>query len=467
MAATPTPFVWNFNREFGSDVNAHVGGTVHYFDENAQELFLNAGLKTRTTTPVNGHWRDYALSDPSEFIDTLANTRLVLDHPSNGILYGATTDGYSLTFLRYVYSLDLSAIVDSWSWKSQSDSYVAQFSADILNIGSDFFTEETTLFQPGAKIRLRVRFGDSQPLWIGVAYLDEVNFDLTSETVDMTGRNSIGYFLKDQTFDDQNAYTGLSHVIAGTILTYAGLPNHSIQEGSGTQPFTFKPENSLLDGLQEMFSYYTTASQAWTMFETSEGCVCIGYEDWLAKIQPNTYYQFKEESDVFKRKTSKLVDGSYTSIRVTGKGANDADLAPVTIAVTNFPNWVLGTHRTKHLTAPDGMTQEKMQAWAENQANALRYVGIKEDFTSPFRPQLLVGDIAETVSDGVGTSLGIITEVEQSFSKQNGFTTNFSVDSGGISTDGANYNIYTRVANVNGYNRRQRIIDLVRLVSGK
>ena len=128
MPTTPTPFVWSFNRQFGSDVNAHVGGTVHYFDENAQELFLNAGLKTRTTTPVNGHWREYDLSaEPSEFIDTKANIRLVLDHPVNGIVYGATTDGETLTFLRYVYNMDLSKVVDSWSWKTQSDSHVAQF----------------------------------------------------------------------------------------------------------------------------------------------------------------------------------------------------------------------------------------------------------------------------------------------------------------------------------------------------
>lgn len=115
----------------------------------------------------------------------------------------------------------------------------------------------------------------------------------------------------------------------------------------------------------------------------------------------------------------------------------------------------------------DRVTPEKLQAWAQNQANALQYVGIKEDFTSPFRPQLLVGDIAETVADNVGTKLGIITEVEQSFSKRDGFRTTFSVDSGGIYTDGNNYNVYTRVANINGYNRRQRIVDLVRLVSGK
>ena len=468
MATTPTPFVWEFNREFGNDTNAHVGGTLHYFDENAQELFLNAGLKTRTTTPVNGHWREYDLSpEPSEFIDTKTNTRLVLDHPSNGIVYGATTDGGTLTFIRYVYNMDLSKVIDSWSWKTQSDSYVAQLSANILNVGSDFFTETTSLFQPGAKLRLRVRFGDSQPFWIGVAYLDEVNFDVMSDVVDLTGRNSIGYFLKDQTFDEQYAYTGLSHVIAGTILTYAGITNHVIQEGSGDAAFKFKPETTLLDGLQEMSSYYTTAANAWTMLETSDGCVCIGYEDWLTTIEPNSIYQFKEEHDIFKRKTSKMIDGSYTSIRVTGKGTDDKDLTPVTLPVNNFPNWTLGTHRTKHLTAPDGLTQEKLQAWAQNQANALQYVGIKEDFTSPFRPQLLVGDIAETVADNVGTKLGIITEVEQSFSKRDGFRTTFSVDSGGIYTDGSNYNVYTRIANINGYNRRQRIVDLVRLVSGK
>jgi hypothetical protein len=98
---------------------------------------------------------------------------------------------------------------------------------------------------------------------------------------------------------------------------------------------------------------------------------------------------------------------------------------------------------------------------------AYQYVGIGEDFTGPFRPQLLVGDVASVVNGTVGTNLGIITEVKHSFSRKNGFTTDFSVDSGGVVTDGGNYKVYSRAAELHGFNRKQRIMDLVRYASRK
>ena len=113
-------------------------------------------------------------------------------------------------------------------------------------------------------------------------------------------------------------------------------------------------------------------------------------------------------------------DSSYVRIRATGKykDENDDDVAltPVTVDVNNFPYWSLGSHRTKHLTAPDGLTQAGLQEWAEAQAEKYQYIGIGEDFTGPFRPQLIVGDVAEVIEDNVGTALGLITEVRQVFS---------------------------------------------------
>ena len=73
--------------------------------------------------------------------------------------------------------------------------------------------------------------------------------------------------------------------------------------------------------------------------------------------------------------------------------------------------------------------------------------------------------MAEVVEGEEGTSLGLITEVRQVFSRKDGFKTEFSVDSGGVVTDGANYVVYSRAAEVSGFNRRQRVIDLVRFIS--
>ena len=115
MAATTNPLVWSFSRALTVMDGANVGGVAHYYDETAQDIFvLSGGMYTRLTTPTDGRWRENDLSTPSQSIEADAYTRLDLDHPSNGVLYGAATDGSSLTFLRYVYAMDISAIVNSW-----------------------------------------------------------------------------------------------------------------------------------------------------------------------------------------------------------------------------------------------------------------------------------------------------------------------------------------------------------------
>jgi len=376
MAASTAPLVWDFYRDIGTDTDVKVGGVVHYYDEVAQTLFLNGGLKTRTETVPYGHWEVSVLSDPSTFVNQNPYTALGLDHPCNGILYGVAIEGTKLVFLRYVYAMDLAPILDSWSWTTQTDNAISQFSANVQNIGPDVFGDQVTLFQPGARITLAIKMGDSEAYPIGVARLDECSYEVNGELVPLSGRNSIGYLLKDQTFDNVYEYTGTSNAVVKAILDYAGVTKYSLQPAVGSMAHKFKPEMTLLEGLQQMISYFTGSSLVWAMAELADGTVCVGYENWISAVQPNSYYSFYAHHDVFRRKTSKMSDGCYTAIRVTGKNASDVDLTPVMVDITNFPYWALGKHRTKHIKAPDGFTQAELQVFAEMQAAAYQYVGI-------------------------------------------------------------------------------------------
>lgn len=462
--------VWDFYREVSGA--SEVGAVEHYYDEESQSLYLNAtgGLATQVAEVDNGHWVD-SIPGNERIITDDTFEAIRLDHPSNGVLYFAATDGSSLTFLRYVYGMELSNLMESWSYMAQSDNAIAQFSGAVQNVGPDIFTFDATLFQPGARIILNVMMGNSQGYPIGVSWLDECNYDIASETVDISGRNSIGYFLKDQTFDDETTWEDGASTTAEAIFAYGGITKRQVQPSTHVAKFIFEPSDTLLDGINMMSSYYNSKTQLWKLLELPDGTVCLGYENWLATFMPNTIYSFNESSDVFKRKTNKLSDSSFTSIRATGsyRDVDDEEVAliPVTVQVNNFPYWALGAHRTKHLTAPNGLTQEGLQEWAEAQAEKYQYIGIGEEFVGPFRPQLIVGDIAEVVNGEEGTSLGLITDVRQVFSRKDGFKTEFSVDSGGVVTDGANYVIYSRAAEVSGFNRRQRVVDLVRFIAKK
>ena len=90
------------------------------------------------------------------------------------------TDGTDLTFLRYIYAMDLSYLMDSWSWSSQIDNAISQFSASVQNVGTDIFTNDTTLFQPGARITVAITMGKSAPYPIGVAWLDECKYNISA-----------------------------------------------------------------------------------------------------------------------------------------------------------------------------------------------------------------------------------------------------------------------------------------------
>lgn len=465
MPTTNQPLIWDYYRKI--DEASSLGGVVHYYDEWSQTIFLNNGLKTRLAEVPEGHWAESELNNIPIEINNQNYENLRFDHPSNGILYGITNNGNKLIYLRYIYGMDLSNYMSSWSWMSQTDNAISQFSGSVQNLGPDIFTTDLTLFQPGARIILKTMIGKSAPYPIGVAWLDECGYDILEDTVDITGRNSIGYFLKDQTFDDNNEWQQQASVTCKSILIYSGVKKYIVQTNTHVHKFEFDPSDTLLEGLEEICSYYNTKTQDWKIVELADGTICIGFEDWLSNHLPNTHYTFDEGEDIFKRKTTKLSDSSYTSLRVTGKGLDKKDLVPVTVSINNFQFWSLGAHRTQHLKAPDGLTQGGLQEWAETQAEKYQYIGIGEDFVGPFKPQLVVGDIAEVEQDGQGVALGVINEIRHSFSREDGFRTEFAVDSGGVVTDGSGYTIYSRAAEVSGFNRRQRIIDVVRYIAKK
>lgn len=469
MATTTAPLVWSFNRALTVMDGANVGGVAHFYDETAQDIFtLSGGMYTRLTTPTDGHWRDNELSSPSQAIDSTVYSRLDLDHPVNGTLYFAAIVGGQLRFMRYVYAADISNICDSVTHTQQIDNPVTQITANIKNVDNDWFDSEATLFNPGARMTLGVSYGSGAVYPLGVAYLDDCTHDPQSATVPVSGQNAIGFYLKTGTFgSDAGTYTGDYDTLMKRIMGWAGVRKYNIMDGSGNVNLVAKASDTFLSAIDHFHNVtYYNASLPMAIRETADGTVVAGYCSWLDTYLPPSYYTFSVGKEVFKRKTKKTADAAYSGVYVTGKAADNTDLAPVQVAVNNYAFWYLPSHKYKHITAPATInTQAALQWYAEKQAEALQYVGIGEEFTSPLRPQLLVGDVAELDNDGTGVTLGIITEVRHAMGA-NGFTTMFSVDSGGVvtTTDG---NIRTTASAAYGFNRRQRITDVIAKIAGR
>lgn len=461
MAASTRPLVWDFYRAVGSA--SGLGGTVEYYEESGQSIWLDAnGMATETTTVEDGHWDGTTWSEDIAILPD-DHGALSLDHPSNGVLYGAALRGGQLWFYRYVYAMDIGDLVRSGSWKASNDSAISQLSMQLANISNDLFSVETTLFQPGARLSLAVVMGDSAPYDIGVAHLDEVTFDPLSETVSLSGRNQTGYYLKDQTFGANNAWPGTGKTAVEDILKFAGIKKYSVGPSTAKWTWTFDAKKTILGGLEEIGAWFA----GWEVRELPDGLVVVGYPAWIAaNYQATGYYQLNVGREVTRRRTRKSADAAYCQVYVTGKGQDGAELTPAVADVDNFAFWALPAHKIYYDTAPNGLTQEELQSYADDLAERLQYVGMVDSFTLPFmQPQLLIGDVVQVYQTGdtEAVSLGTITSLTHTFGKA-GFSTAFTVDSGGAVSEDAGAAL-TRTRALGGYTRTQNVLDFVKNVA--
>lgn len=570
MATTPQPLVWDFYREVSSAGNT--GSVIHYYDEEYQSLYLHSGLASKVSKAELGHW-EQSTQGSEDILQTYSYNVSAFDHPANGTVYGTAIDpsDNTLYFLMYEYYKEISNFVSDGSWTMQVDNAINQLDLSVINADADWFTKNTTLFQPGGRIELGFSFGDSASYPIGIAWIDDVEYDILSDTVSVSGRNSIGFFLNDQTFDDRTEFSGSVSSVVEEVLKFFGLESYEIQTTgiggtytvqagdtlssiaeahettvdaivsannlteSGTTTYVVKsgdtlgsiatrfsttiaalvqrnnitnpdlilvgqvinidgsaaiietgqvllipntnlelePSDTGMDGIEklaEQLSDDLSEDKHWAIEETPDGTIVAGYEAFRADYLPKGNYIFDGDHEVFKRSTTKCVDGAYTHVYVTGTSPQtendertdeERKLNPIYLEVPTWSYWKLGNKRTYHDNL-DNTTQETLQSYAQDLVKKLQYVGYSESFTGPIRPHLLVGDIASVQYSGESqaTSLGIITEVTHHFGKK-GFSTDFTLDSGGDSNSSGSY-IYTNSKNIYGNTRKKRVTDFIR-----
>lgn len=446
---------WDFYREITSADS--LGACIHYYDEMAQSFFLNGGsIETRISKVHDGHWEEAQLRNIQNS-GSFDYSLLAIDHPHNGSLYGIAADDMGICIIRYVYAMDISDIYESGQWQEQIDNQVKMLSIDVKNIKPDMFVDKNTIFNPGAKLTLGFSSGDSDSFSIGVAFLDDVEYDAYASTIPLSARNIVGYYLSGQTYDERNLYTGGRSTVYSSILDYAGVREYYVQSNDTPTNLQFNPDTPILDGLNESLT-----AIGWRLIDLPTGEIVVGDESFIGHYNANGRYTFDGGKQVFKRRTSKSSDAAYTRVCV-----KKADGLSVYRPIPYWDYWSLGKRKTKYYDAPEGYSISDMEQMAESLVSELQYVGIGENFTSPIRPQLQVGDIAEIYFEGntEATSLGIITQVTHQFG-QNGFFTDFSLDSGGTATDATGYviadPIVSKASNaLSGYNRKQRITDFI------
>lgn len=395
--------------------------------------------------------------------EILAKINNPIQLPSNQgdpycILWVQKTDG------GIVYS-KFSDYIKSGTVSSKYDDY--SYNMSLTLIKADETLDYNSHFTPGAKIILWASFGRNVisginiPLFSG--HVDECSWDEDGEEFTISATSNINHLLKECTMGDINELSGLCHDVGGTIMDLAGVATYFITEGTYEWTYTYKSSDTCLAALEQMYPIFPKDGYdqpGFGILESPAGYVVFGY--WRDRMDETKHgvpvgnYIFNVGSECFALSTRMCGDKCYSKVYANGKAADGVDLEEVKVDVTNFDGWDIPENKIYHATFNGYTMQEMLQDWAETIALELQYQGVTRDFTGPFRPQLTVGDIATMQFDN-DTPQGVITSITHHVG-MDGFSTDFSVDSGGTYSAISGWSSQMKA---NGYNRRQKLADTV------
>lgn len=469
MATTPRKYLWQ-SLQLRADEADGVGGIAHYFDEEAQSLYLHTGIAGKELYVEEGHWQDLTAGDELN-LETPEYSQLSWTHPATGSLYGtAIMDGSPDTvyLLRYTYARDIGKMLANGKWSQQVDNPVNQFNATIKSWDSDAFTKSATLFTPGARAAVGLMMGDSDIYYIGTIHLDEIQFAYNSDNVSFSGRNRTGYILNDSTFNEKGTKNDTVLNLCKWVLDFFGLGNYEIETNLETLQIEYDASDTGLKVLQTICDKASGILEGtdWDIEERYDGKIIIGFNAFRASYLPKSVFKFAN-SDLFKRSSSKIIDGAYSKVYCTGRDNNNNELTPVIEDVTTWRHWDVIPNKTYFAPTLEKTTQAGLAQYAKVLARQLKKTGLKESYTTNIKPQLLVGDYATSLKGEDETDIGVITQVTHQMG-EDGYRTDFTADSGGdkqsILTRDANSTarVYTSSRRNSGDNRNKRLLDYIK-----
>lgn len=343
--------------------------------------------------------------------------------------------GYNTTTAQklIIYELqhDISKAIASGSIKHNIDTPVGSFRLTIKNYKEnipdtpELLGEKNSLIKPGAKIIFEFGMGDDLGDYpMGTFFVDRSNFSIHNTTNPVDGRNLIGKALKDQSLNENYTfpYDILSNIIT-TILDNANLEvdQYEVKYDTSYRGYTFDPSKTPYSALEDIFKSLVD----WKMEETVDGEIIIGPSDYGLFPTRGTY-TFYRNKDIFSRDIAMDDQDSYRKVCVHDPDWN----IKVYRDINSFEGWSLNSNKTLFVEVASGISLENAEAIADSLAVRMENIGKVESFEGPFRPYLLCGDSAEIVDEDGTNQLGLITELEHPFG-ENGFSTVFTVDSGG------------------------------------
>lgn len=327
------------------------------------------------------------------------------------------------------------------------------------------------LFAPGARVNVLVGYGQETelsekiPMFSGT--IDEVNMDPDGETFTISATSDITHLLKETTMNEISSLYGLCHVVGQTIMDQAEVPDYWITQGTYEWTYTYKPTDTCLSALEQMYPIFPKdgfGNPGFGILERPGGGVVFGYWRDLTGSEhglPVGNHSF-DIGEAFSFNIRMTGDKCYSKVRATGKAADGVDLTPVTVDVNNIFFFNIPDNKIYHAEFNGYTHQDLLEDWAETIANELSGQGIIVEGAIPFRPQFTVGDILTFTGSELLIGIdGVITSITHHVGLD-GFKTDLTIETGGVETAITGW---TSQMKANGYNRRQKLADIVKEIA--
>jgi hypothetical protein len=328
------------------------------------------------------------------------------------------------------------------------------------------------LFVPGARVNVLVGYGpDSEyaeppiPLFSGT--IDEMDMDPDGETFSISATSDITHLLKETSMNEISTLTGYSHVVGEVIMDQAEVPDYHVTWGTYEWTYVYKPNDSCLSALEQMYPIFPKdgyGDPGFGILEKPGGGVVFGYwRDLTGASYGVPVGQFSIDSkDCYSINIRMTGDKCYSKVRATGKAADGFDLIPVTVPVHNVFFFDVPINKIYHANFNGYTMQDDLQDWAETIASELDYQGIIATLSVPFRPNWTVGDIITiTGNEFLAQIRGVITSITHNVGLD-GFKTDITINTNGVDTAITGW---TSQMKYNGYNRRQKLDDIVKEIA--
>jgi len=469
----------------------NVAGTFEYFDTEAQNIVIrdtdDALVSTYDAVDL-GQWQSSVFENALR-VGNFGLSQFVPRHNYNGEIWAvgitpttvpAETGRFPIPEMpggfylyRYRYFQDLTDNLDSFDTTEQSENFVHDAQVTIKGISEAEINKNSSLFNLGGKVICKIGMGDSAKMPIATIYIDEVDWNANSESMSISGRNSIGFFLSDQTFDETRTFSGTRTSVVTDMLTGTGIDMAKvfIEIDATVSGPTFEPTQTIIDGLNYVLDVW-----GWKIKELPNGNIIIGTQVFMETFAPITVHSF-DNNESFARGINQRIDGAYSrlALQSTQSAVEASDGPPVVEAVDSWTRtvfkdipyldtWNLGNRRTLYINVLDDMSAASMEILASQYMKAYQYIGINMSRELPIHPEIACGDPFEILDlkDGEFIDTGIITSVAHKIDVTGGTAkTIISVNSGGTVEIGAIIKTFT-AQNVTGDTRKRELIDVIK-----